>query len=85
MILMSTHNIGLYPFDVKSVIDEKYFLIDPHSDKGVDMYYVLIQLSRYIHMLSVIFLAIKQTPVTGVVPKAKKYVFFPIEANKFPK
>ena len=50
MILMSTHNIGLYPFDVKSVIDEKYFLIDPHSDKGADtcMYYVLIQLSRYI-------------------------------------
>ena len=48
MILMSTHNICLYPFDVKSVIDEKYFLIDPHSDKGADMYYVLIQLSRYI-------------------------------------
>ena len=48
MILISTHNIGLYPFDVKSVIDEKYFLIDPHSDKGADMYYVLIQLSRYI-------------------------------------
>ena len=34
---------------------------------------------------SVIFLAIKPTPVTGIVPKAKKYVFFPIEANKFPK
>ena len=33
----------------------------------------------------VIFLAIKPTPVTGIVPKAKKYVFFPIEANKFPK
>ena len=28
-------------------------------------------------MLSVIFLAIKPTPVTGVVPKAKKYVVFP--------
>ena len=34
---------------------------------------------------SVIFLAIKPTPVTGIVPKAKKYVFFPIETKKFPK
>ena len=48
MILMSTHNKGLYAIDVKSLIDEKYFLIDPHSDKGADMNYVLIQLSRYI-------------------------------------
>ena len=42
MILMSTHNIGLYPFDVQDVIDEIYFLIDPHSDKGAGMSYVLI-------------------------------------------
>ena len=34
---------------------------------------------------SVIFFHIKPTPVMGIVPKAKKYVFFPIEANKFPK
>ena len=34
---------------------------------------------------AVIFLPIKPTPVTDIVPKAKKYVFFPIEANKFPK
>ena len=32
-----------------------------------------------------IFLAIKPTPVTGIVPKAKKYVFFPIKAKKNPK
>ena len=37
------------------------------------------------YQITVIFLAIKQTPVTGIVPKAKKYVFFPIEAIKFPK
>ena len=42
MILMNTHNIGLYPFDVLGVIDEIYFLIDPHSDKGADMSSVLI-------------------------------------------
>ena len=30
-------------------------------------------------MLTVIFLAIKPTPVTGVVPKAKKYVFFQLK------
>ena len=34
---------------------------------------------------SVIFFHIKPTLVMGIVPKAKKYVFFPIEANKFPK
>ena len=32
-----------------------------------------------------IFLAIKLTPVTGIVPKAKNYVFFPIEAKRNPK
>ena len=35
--------------------------------------------------ITVIFLAIKPTPVSGIVPKGKKYVFFLIEANKFPK
>ena len=38
-----------------------------------------------IKVFTVIFLAIKPTPVTGVVPKAKKYVFSPIEAKKIPK
>ena len=32
-----------------------------------------------------IFLAIKPTPVRGIVPKAKKYVFSPNEAKKNPK
>ena len=34
---------------------------------------------------TVIFLPIKPTPVSGIVPNAKKYVFFPIEAGKIPK
>ena len=38
---------------------------------------------RYID--TVIFLPMKPTPVTGIVPKAKKYLFFPIGARKIPK
>ena len=35
--------------------------------------------------ISVIFLAVKPTPVTGIVPKAKKYGFFPqLKEKKFP-
>ena len=34
------------------------------------------------HNYAVIFLPIKPTPVSGIVPNAKKYVFFPIEAGK---
>ena len=35
--------------------------------------------------IAVIFLPMKLTPVTGIVPKAKKYLFFPIGARKIPK
>ena len=56
-------------------------------DKSSDLSFApsLISLCCYFVTIAVIFLAIKPTPVTGIVPKAKKYVFFPIEANKFPK
>ena len=36
-------------------------------------------------IMAVIFLPMKPTPFTVIVPKAKKYLFFPIRARKIPK
>ena len=50
-----------------------------------DLSFERIMMGSMAIILPVTFLAIKPTLVLGIVPKAKKYVFFPIEAKNFPK
>ena len=44
-----------------------------------------LKCTHFMQSNTVIFLPIKPTPVSGIVPNAKKYVFFPIEGGKIPK
>ena len=69
---------------VRPVLEYGISVWDPHTH-GLQEELEKVQNRAARFVTAVIFLPIKPTPVSGIVPNAKKYVFFPIEAGKIPK